>query len=99
MCPILPHLGIVDTLAFLAILITAKRRGRNRYPGIPSILDNIFRDATISFVIVFIYHLVQQFFLIFADSVGDVRYVWRWLILLCSSCACFQEAVQRAPGM
>jgi hypothetical protein len=71
--PTPPHCGIVDGLGFLAILVTARRQGRNKYPGIPSILESILRDATINFVLMFISHLLFLLFLVSAP-VGDIRY-------------------------
>jgi hypothetical protein len=76
--PHTPHCGIVDGLGFLAILVTARKRGRNilGYPGVPNLLESILRDATISFVLVFISHLLLLLFLVSAP-VGDLRYVQR----------------------
>ena len=70
----LPHCDIVDLFAFLIILSTAKRQGRNRHPGISSILDAILREATLYFVFIFTSHFLFELFLFFAP-VGDARYV------------------------
>jgi hypothetical protein len=67
----LPHCDIVDLFAFLIILITAKKRERNRHPGISSILDAILREATLYFVFIFVSHFLFELFLFFA-LVGDV---------------------------
>ena len=45
--------------------------GRYRYPGIPSILDTILRDATVYFIILFASQLMFQLFL-FLAPVGDI---------------------------
>ena len=67
----LPHCNIVDLFAFLIILITAKRHGRDRHPGISSILDAILREATLYFLFIFASHFLFELFLFFAP-VGDV---------------------------
>ena len=74
--PRTPHPLIVDGLGFLAILITARKQGRNEYPGMPNLLESILRDATISFVLVFISHLLLLLFLVSAP-VGDIPYAQR----------------------
>jgi hypothetical protein len=67
----LPHCDIVDLFAFLVVLITAKRQGRNRHPGISSILDTILQEATLYFVFIFVSHFLFELFLFFVP-VGDV---------------------------
>ena len=57
-----PRRGIIDLLAFSIILVTARRSRRNRYPGVPSILDTVVRDSTLYFILIF---LIQLFFLLF----------------------------------
>jgi len=54
---------MIDVIAFLIILVAAKGRG---YPGIPSILDAILRDATLYFMLIFFVHFLSQLFLFFA---------------------------------
>ena len=66
--------GITDLLAFLIILVTARKSRGSRYPGMPSILDIIVRDSTQYFVLIFFSQLVAQLFVFFAP-VGDIRYV------------------------
>ena len=73
----IPHplcCGIIDLLAFLIILVTARKSRESRYPGMPSILDIIVRDSTQYFVLIFFSQLVAQLFVFFAP-VGDTRYV------------------------
>lgn len=69
------HRSIIDVVAFSVIFSTARgRRPReSRYPGIPSILDTILRDATFYFIFMFVCQLVLEFFLLLAP-VGDARY-------------------------
>jgi hypothetical protein len=45
-----------------------------RYPGIPSLLDTILRDATSYFIVIFACQVCLLFFLILAP-VGDPSYV------------------------
>jgi len=54
-----------DALAFLIIFMAAKKP---RYPGIPSILDVILRDATASFALLFSFEIIANFFIIFAPK-------------------------------
>ncbi|KAF9652176.1 hypothetical protein BDM02DRAFT_3109597, partial [Thelephora ganbajun] len=49
-----------DILAFITIFVTARRPGVNRYPGIPSILDTILRDATVYFILMFFSQFLYQ---------------------------------------
>ena len=73
----IPHplcCGITDLLAFLIILVTARKSRGSRYPGMPNILDTIVRDSTRYFLLIFFSQLVAQFFVFFAP-VGDKRYV------------------------
>ena len=71
-----------DVLAFAIIVLTAKRTG-TRYPGIPSLLDVVLRDATSYFVLIFACQLCLVFFLFFAP-VRDLRFAWTTAILPCS---------------
>ncbi|KAF9646676.1 hypothetical protein BDM02DRAFT_3118320 [Thelephora ganbajun] len=57
-----------DVLAFLTILIIAKRTRANRYPGIPSILDVILRDATLYFILMFGTEIAFQLFFLVAPN-------------------------------
>ena len=68
--PHFPHRGTIDLLAFLIILVTARRSKRVRLPGIPSILDAVVRDSTLYFMLIFFVQLLAQLFVLFA-SVGD----------------------------
>jgi len=54
-----------DALAFLMIFMAAKKP---RYPGVPSILDAILRDATIYFLLMFSCQIITDFFIIFAPD-------------------------------
>ena len=58
-----------------------------RYPGVPSILDKVLRDATINFILMFICQLLAEAFTL-ATAVGDIRYLRGRLIVLCSFCVC-----------
>ena len=62
--------GVIDIVAFLIILITARRSRVARYPGMPTILDTILRDATHYFVLMFIVQLVSVLFDLFAPVGG-----------------------------
>ena len=62
--------GAVDLLVFLIILITARRSGTSRLPGISTILDAILQDATVFFLLIAASQLVLCLFLFFAP-VGD----------------------------
>ena len=48
----------------------AWRPGISRYPGIPSIVDNILLDATVYYILVVVCQLLLEFFL-FLAPVGD----------------------------
>ena len=65
-----PRRGIIDLLAFSIILVTARRSRRNRYPGMPSILDTVVGDSTQYFVLIFFIQLLSLLFIFFAP-VGD----------------------------
>ena len=68
---LLPHCDTVDISAFLIILVTAKRQGRNRHPGISSILDTVLREATLYFLLMFASQFLFVMFLFFAP-VSDI---------------------------
>jgi len=68
--------GITDVFAFSIILFTARRSARNRFPGIPSLLDIILRDATRYFMLIFLYQFLPQVAL-FTTEVGGMRCVAR----------------------
>jgi len=89
------YCGIIDLLAFLIILVTARGPRTSRFPGIPSILDAILRDATVYFLLIFASQLVLLFFLYFAP-VCDPHYIRGWLILL-YSCV-FRRKFGSCPG-
>jgi len=61
-----------DVLAFVVIFFTARRLGTGRYPGVPSILDTLLRDATIYFVLVLLCQLLFQVFTLAATDVYKV---------------------------
>ncbi|KAF9648039.1 hypothetical protein BDM02DRAFT_3116114 [Thelephora ganbajun] len=64
--------GIAELLTFVIIFVTAKRRGMTRYPGVPTLLDTILRDATLYFIFMFVVQGLLEMFLFFAP-VGDMR--------------------------
>lgn len=53
-----------DVVAFSIVVFTARSRREFRYPGMPSILDTILRDATLCFVLIFSAHCLLLFFLL-----------------------------------
>lgn len=55
----------------MILVTTVKRSKANRYPGFPSLLDAILRDATVYFVLIFASQLLFQLFL-FLAPVGDI---------------------------
>ncbi|KAF9643257.1 hypothetical protein BDM02DRAFT_1545403 [Thelephora ganbajun] len=55
-----------DLAAFLVILVTARGVRTSRYPGIPSILGVVLRDATVYFMLMFACQLVLLLFLFLA---------------------------------
>jgi len=65
-----PCHDIADILAFLIILVTARRQGVNRYPGVPSLLEVILRDSIRYFMVMFVGQFLFLLFLFFAP-VGD----------------------------
>ena len=60
------HCGIADIFVFLIILFTARGPRTRRFPGIPSILDAILRDATVYFLLIVASQLVLFFFVFLA---------------------------------
>lgn len=60
-----PRRTITDALAFSIIFVTARRPGLT-YPGIPSLLNTILRDATYYFILMFACQLCLLLFLFFA---------------------------------
>jgi len=60
---------ILDLFAFVIIFFTTKRRGAGRHPGIPTILDTIFRDSTIYFMVIFLCQFLGEIFTL-VDAVG-----------------------------
>lgn len=54
-----------DVLAFSIIFVTTRRPGLT-YPGIPSLLNTILRDATYYFILMFACQLCLLLFLFFA---------------------------------
>ena len=57
-----PRRDILDLFTFVIIFFAAKGRGARRHPGIPTILDTIFRDATIYFVVMFLCQILAEVF-------------------------------------
>lgn len=55
-----------DILAFAIIFVLARRPGIGRFPGIPSILDTLVRDATYYFLLIFSGHFLSVLFLFVA---------------------------------
>jgi len=49
-----------DSLAFAIILFTARRPGMSRYPGMPSVLDTVLRNATEYFILMFLGQLLYE---------------------------------------
>lgn len=60
------HLCVEDTSAFLLIALSVKRRGSDRAPGVPSLIDKILQDATMYFLVIFSTHLLLILFEFFA---------------------------------
>ena len=89
--------GVTDVLAFSIIVLTARRSGRNRYPGIPSLLDTILRDATLYFTFIFFCQVSAQLFL-YVNQVGVICYVVRVInsvVLTVSVCSGNTSALSR----
>lgn len=63
--------GTADIFVFVTILITVRRRRTHGYPGIPSILDTVVRDATGYFLLISSTHFVSVLF-VFVAPVGGV---------------------------
>jgi len=61
----------LDLLAFSAILVTVWRTRVNAYPGIPSLLGTIIRDATLYFIVIFGCQVLVVLFS-FVAPVGDI---------------------------
>lgn len=57
---------VEDTSAFLVIVYSAKDQGPLRASGVPNILDRIFKDATVHFLVIFTAHLLLIFFQLLA---------------------------------
>jgi len=92
--PRAPH--IIDLLAFLIIFATVKRPGTNRFPGIPTILDTLFRHATLYFILMFVCQFINELFLLFAP-VSDTTYPIMFIHTLTLRHA--QEEIQLMPGV
>ena len=65
---------VIDLLVFLTTVVTAWRARANAYPGVPSLLETILRDATLYFVVIFGCQLTVEMFSFFAP-VGGTRHV------------------------
>jgi len=70
------HVPHLDVFAFLIIFFTARKSGMNRYPGVPSLLDTILRDATGYFLLMFFFQFSYQLLFI-TNRVGVTRYTIR----------------------
>ena len=53
----------------MIVVVVAAKKPKSRYPGIPSILDTILRDATIYFLVMFFLQVTSDVF-VFFDHVG-----------------------------
>ena len=60
------HRGAVDLLTFSIIFVTARGPRTSRFPGIPTLLDAILRDATVYFLLIVASQLVLFFFVFLA---------------------------------
>ncbi|KAF9787198.1 hypothetical protein BJ322DRAFT_707199 [Thelephora terrestris] len=61
------NVGIAfEVVAFTAIFFTARKPRHGRYPGIPSLLDAIWRDATEYFLLITLCDVLSDAFIIFA---------------------------------
>lgn len=69
-----------------------------RYPTVPSILDNILRDATEYFMLIFSAQILSLLFL-FVTPVRDMVFSTIAGRVLLISSACVQENVQLIPAM
>lgn len=61
--------GAADVIVFLMILTTARSQRTHRYPGLPSILDTVVRDATKYFMLISSLHFLSVLF-VFVAPVG-----------------------------
>ena len=66
MSRIYPRCGVADLLTFSIIFITARGPRTSRFPGIPTLLDAILRDATVYFLLIVASQLVLFFFVFLA---------------------------------
>lgn len=69
----------------------------DRYPGIPSILDTILRDATVYFIFMFASQLLFQLFLFFAPVSDMTHSRGRWSCCTHRACA-FRWTFSSCPG-
>jgi len=61
------NVGIAfEVLVFSAIFVAARKPKHGRHPGIPSLLDAIWRDATQYFLLIALCELTSDLFIIFA---------------------------------
>lgn len=90
--------GIVDVFAFVIILLAARSRGRGGYPGVPSIMDTVLRDATMYFMLMFLGQIMSEMFTIFI-AVSGIQSITGWLIVSCSLSLCVQDVYQALTGM
>jgi len=89
--------SIADLFTFLIILVTARGPRTNRFPGIPTILDAILRDATI-YVLVMAAAQLLFLFSLFAP-VGHPYYIKRPDILTACAHSEANPVPTRAVGL
>jgi len=93
-----PCRGTTDLFTFLIILVTIRGPRTSRFPGVPSILDAILRDATVYFLLMTIAQLLLFASTLFAP-VGDPYHIeGRWSCCAHRSCT-FQVQTRTLPGM
>ena len=81
---------------FSSIFVAARNPRHGRYPGIPSLLDSILRDATQYFILLTLCNITTDAFLIFAPVGGHNR---SECVVFISLCAPFQEPISELPGL
>ena len=74
------------------ILLTARASGGAKYPGIPTILRVIVRDATLYFLVMLVNQLVLWMFLFFAPVCDPQHFLGRVVL---TTCGCSGAAATR----
>ena len=90
--------GIADLFTFLIIFVTARGPRTSRFPGIPTILDAILRDATIYFLVMAAIQSLLLFSTLFAP-VGNPYRIKGLLVLFYSPLVHTQTQIQFLPGL